>query len=56
MTSDRPYRKALGKEYAISELEKGMGTHFDPEVAKTFINILKSNSTASKHRINKTTV
>jgi hypothetical protein len=43
MTSDRPYRKALGKEYAISELEKGMGTQFDPEVDKAFINILKSN-------------
>ncbi|MDR1474293.1 MAG: HD domain-containing protein [Endomicrobium sp.] len=54
MTSDRPYRKALGKEYAITELEKGKGTQFDPEVAKTFIDILKSNSTASKYRINKT--
>jgi HD-GYP domain-containing protein (c-di-GMP phosphodiesterase class II) len=43
MTSDRPYRKALGKEYAISELEKGMGTQFDPKVAKVFIDILESS-------------
>jgi HD-GYP domain-containing protein (c-di-GMP phosphodiesterase class II) len=42
MTSDRPYRKALGKEYAVSELEKGMGTQFDPKVAKVFIDILES--------------
>jgi HD-GYP domain-containing protein (c-di-GMP phosphodiesterase class II) len=54
MICDRPYRKALGKEYAITEIEKGMGTQFDPEAAKTFIDILKSNSTASKYRINKT--
>jgi HD-GYP domain-containing protein (c-di-GMP phosphodiesterase class II) len=44
MTSDRPYRKALSKEYAVSELEKGMGTQFDPKVAKVFIDILKSRS------------
>ncbi|MDR1244846.1 MAG: HD domain-containing protein [Endomicrobium sp.] len=43
MTSDRPYRKALGDEYAISELKKGIGTQFDPKVAKTLIDILKSN-------------
>jgi HD-GYP domain-containing protein (c-di-GMP phosphodiesterase class II) len=28
MTSDGPYRKALGYEYAISEIKKGMGTQF----------------------------
>lgn len=44
MTSDRPYRKALGEEYAISELKKGMGTQFDPKVAKTFIDILESKA------------
>ncbi|MDR3306611.1 MAG: HD domain-containing protein [Endomicrobium sp.] len=47
MTSDRPYRKALGKEYAISELEKGMNAQFDPKVAKAFIDILKSKTTVS---------
>lgn len=47
MTSDRPYRKALGDEYAISELKKGMGTQFDPKVAKTFIDILKSKATVN---------
>jgi HD-GYP domain-containing protein (c-di-GMP phosphodiesterase class II) len=47
MTSDRPYRKALGEEYAISEIKKGMVTQFDPKVAKTFIDILKSKSTVN---------
>jgi HD-GYP domain-containing protein (c-di-GMP phosphodiesterase class II) len=47
MTSDRPYRKALGDEYAISELKKGIGTQFDPKVAKTFIDILKSKATVN---------
>jgi HD-GYP domain-containing protein (c-di-GMP phosphodiesterase class II) len=44
MTSDRPYRKALGKEYAVFELQKCMGTQFDPQVAKAFIDILESRA------------
>lgn len=41
MTSDRPYRKALSKEYAVSELKKGSGTQFDPKVVDVFVNILQ---------------
>jgi HD-GYP domain-containing protein (c-di-GMP phosphodiesterase class II) len=37
MTTDRPYRKALGKETAISELRKGSGIQFDREVIGAFI-------------------
>lgn len=40
MTSDRPYRKALPREYAISELKKGAGSQFDPNVVDVFVNIL----------------
>ncbi len=39
MTSDRPYRKALGREKAISELQKGSGTQFDPVVVEAFLKI-----------------
>ncbi len=39
MTSDRPYRKALGRDIAISELNKGAGTQFDPKVVKTFLGL-----------------
>jgi HD-GYP domain-containing protein (c-di-GMP phosphodiesterase class II) len=41
MTSDRPYRKALPKEYAVSELIKGSGSQFDPQVVDVFVQILE---------------
>ena len=37
MTSDRVYRKGLGKEYAITELNKYSGTQFDPLVVNAFL-------------------
>jgi diguanylate cyclase (GGDEF)-like protein/PAS domain S-box-containing protein len=37
MTSDRPYRKALGHEIALRELERCAGTQFDPELVKVFV-------------------
>jgi len=39
MTSDRPYRKALTIEIALSEIEKGAGTQFDYELAHKWINL-----------------
>lgn len=40
MTSDRVYRKAPGKEYAIAELKKYAGTQFDPQLVNAFLKIL----------------
>lgn len=37
MQSDRPYRKALSKEYAIQEIKKASGTQFDPKIVQAFI-------------------
>ena len=37
MTSNRPYRKLLSKEYAISELLRCKGTQFDPALIDPFI-------------------
>lgn len=37
MTSDRPYRKALGKEKAIEELRRCGGIQFDPRIVDLFI-------------------
>jgi putative nucleotidyltransferase with HDIG domain len=37
MTSDRAYRPARTFEYAKTEILKGSGTHFDPEVVTAFI-------------------
>ena len=43
MTADRPYRKAPGKEYAISELKRCSGTQFDPKVVEVFLRVLAKN-------------
>jgi putative nucleotidyltransferase with HDIG domain/PAS domain S-box-containing protein len=40
MTADRPYRKAPGREFAISELKKYSGLQFDPDAAEAFIRYL----------------
>ncbi len=37
MTSDRPYRKAYTKEYAIKELIENAGIQFHPKVVKCFV-------------------
>lgn len=43
MTSTRAYRKSMKLEDAVSELEKGKGTQFDPEVVDIFIKLIKDN-------------
>lgn len=37
MTSDRPYRKGLPREFAIDEIKKCSGSQFDPEVVAAFL-------------------
>lgn len=38
MTTNRPYRKALSLEIVLSELNKGKGTQFDPELVDLTVN------------------
>jgi len=40
MTSDRPYRPAPPKEYAISELKRCTGTQFDADAVEAFLKVL----------------
>ena len=40
MTSDRPYRKAMNPEEALSELVKNAGTQFHPDLVKIFVSIM----------------
>ncbi|MEW6727152.1 MAG: HD domain-containing phosphohydrolase [Bacillota bacterium] len=40
MTSDRPYRKAMSREEALAELQKGAGKQFDPELVRKFVHVL----------------
>ncbi len=44
MTTDRPYRRGLPLEYALEEIRKGAGTQFDPSLAKTFAQLIRSRS------------
>jgi putative two-component system response regulator len=41
MTSERPYREAVGVRTACAEIERSKGTQFDPEVADAFLRIRK---------------
>lgn len=43
MTSDRPYRKAFTKEYAINEIRSLVGKHFDKSVVDAFVEVLEEN-------------
>ncbi len=44
MTSWRPYRAALAPEAVRAELERGAGSHFDPELAKEFLALIESGA------------
>jgi putative nucleotidyltransferase with HDIG domain len=37
MTSDRPYRKSLSAEVAVSEIIRNAGKQFDPELSRLFV-------------------
>jgi HD-GYP domain-containing protein (c-di-GMP phosphodiesterase class II) len=41
MTSDRPYRNAMGLRDALNELERGTGTQFDPRVVEVFTTMVR---------------
>ncbi|MBC8316742.1 MAG: HD domain-containing protein [Desulfobulbaceae bacterium] len=40
ITSDRPYRSSLSKEYAVEELKKFSGKQFDPVLVDAFLRVL----------------
>lgn len=44
MTSNRSYRKYLPQEVVREEIEKNMGTQFDPEVAKCMIALIDDDT------------
>ncbi|MBI2953685.1 MAG: GAF domain-containing protein [Chloroflexi bacterium] len=47
MVSDRPYRKALTRDYAIGELRAGAGSQFDAAVVDAFIKAIDERKTES---------
>lgn len=42
MTNDRPYRKALSKDYAIGQLKQFAGRQFDPVLVTEFVGLLST--------------
>ena len=40
MTADRPYRPSPGREYAVSEFRRCLGTQFDPLVVEAFLRVI----------------
>lgn len=44
MTSNRPYKESMSFNEALAELKRCSGTQFDPEIAKAFIDTIKSHS------------
>lgn len=42
MTTDRPYRAALGHDDAVAELEREAGRQFDPGVAALLVDVLET--------------
>ena len=55
MTSDRPYRKALGHDGACAELRRCRGTQWDPRIVDAFIDLVSERAHAS-HSANATAV
>ena len=41
MTTDRPYREALGSDVALDELRHHAGTQFDPEVVQALVRVIE---------------
>jgi diguanylate cyclase (GGDEF)-like protein len=48
MTTDRPYRKKMTPKQALAEIQRGIGTQFDPTMAETFIRVHQDEMTASR--------
>ncbi len=44
MTNDRPYRKAMTHEEAVTELQEYAGSYFDPQVVQLFLSILEEKN------------
>lgn len=53
MTTDRPYRKAVGHAGAIVELKKLKGSQFDPSVVDAFLSIGEESANAINDMIKK---
>ena len=49
MTSNRSYRNVLPQEVVRAEIEKGMGTQFDPVFAKIMLKMIDDDKEYNMH-------
>ena len=49
MTSNRSYRKYLPQDVVRSEIEKNLGTQFDPQAAKAMLEIIDKDTKYMLH-------
>jgi putative nucleotidyltransferase with HDIG domain len=40
LISDRPYRRALDREYAIETIKQGAGNRYDPDIVQAFLEVM----------------
>jgi putative nucleotidyltransferase with HDIG domain len=40
LTSNRPYRQALDREYAIEMIKQGSGSRYDPDIVQAFLEVM----------------
>lgn len=50
LTTDRPYRKGMPLEEALTRMEAEAGTQFDPQLVHTFAKLVRSRSIPLAHR------
>jgi HD-GYP domain-containing protein (c-di-GMP phosphodiesterase class II) len=50
MTSPRIYRRPLGSEEALAELEAGAGSQFDPQIATRMIELVRGGGLSLQGR------
>jgi HD-GYP domain-containing protein (c-di-GMP phosphodiesterase class II) len=44
MTSEQPYRQALPTEIALTEIQRGAGVLFDPEIVPIFLELVGASA------------
>jgi putative two-component system response regulator len=52
MTTDRPYRAALGEQQAVEQLRQGCGTQFDADLVNVFVDLILSGKLVHPETVN----
>ena len=48
IVSKRPYKEAISISEALEEIERNLGKQFDPEIGRTFIELVKSGTISTE--------